>query len=162
MRLLLRANSHRRPAAGETEIAASPDTPLREPWQWDLRLLDGPGQPQQQPGRSADAVQLTRSDGSTSLLILTADPDTVTPELEVLDLGAPVSVERTERELLALVVGRGTALVEGRHVLGELDAMVLAGDDPSGVRIERVSDGAASVALVRLRPSGLGALAWVP
>lgn len=161
MRLLLRATSHRRSSSGQTEIAASPDTPHRERWQWDLRLLDTPA-PVESPGRRSNAVSLARSDGSASLLSLSVDPDAIAPRLELLDLGVPASVDRPPDELLAFVVGTGVALVEGRHVLGELDAMVLAGDDPTSVRIEQLSEEAVSMALARLRPCGSGSLAWVP
>ncbi|MGB9034984.1 MAG: hypothetical protein WCC45_10745, partial [Paeniglutamicibacter sp.] len=43
MRLLLRANAHRREPGGGLEIAASPDTRERERWQWDVHLAADPG-----------------------------------------------------------------------------------------------------------------------
>lgn len=158
MRLLLRAGSHQRSAGGDLEIAASPDTAQREAWQWDLRLLaNRPQQPD--PSRS---IALTRGDGSVSQLALNVDPAVVAPFLEVLDLSTPLDLERGPGELLALVVGNGVVLVEERHVLGELDALVLAGDDPLSVDVQQLSDERPCVALVRLSPSGAGSLAWVP
>jgi hypothetical protein len=159
VRLLLRAASHQRSGEGDTQIAASPDTLHREAWQWDLRLLD-PNVDQER--KSATSVALTRSDGSVSHLTLCVDTDVVTPTLEILDLATPVEIERVPDELVAFVVGSGVVLIEGRHVLGELDAMVLAGQDPSSVRVQRLSDERPCVALVRLSPSGFGSLAWVP
>lgn len=159
MRLLLRATSHQRSGEGDTQIAASPDTLHREVWQWDLRLLDTNDDQERQ---SATSVALTRSDGSVSHLALSVDPDVVTPALEILDLASPAEIERASDELVAFVVGSGVVLIEGRHVLGELDAMVLAGQDPSSVRVQQLSDERPCVALVRLSPSGSGSLAWVP
>lgn len=159
MRLLLRATSHQRSGEGDTQIAASPDTVHREAWQWDLRLLDAVGPQERQ---SSTAVALARSDGSTSHLVLSVDPDVVTPALEILDLTTPVEIERLSDELVAFVVGGGVVLIEGRHVLGELDVMVLAGQDPTSVQVEQLSDERPCVALVRLSPSGSASLAWVP
>lgn len=159
MRLLLRASSHHRSGAGDTQIAASPDTLHREAWQWDLRLHDTSGTPERQ---SSTAVALTRSDGSVSHLVLNADADVVTAAVELLDLDQSAEIERTADELVVFVVGSGSVLIEGRHVLGELDAMVLAGRDPSRVRVQQLSDPGPCVALVRLSPRGSGSLAWVP
>lgn len=131
----------------------------REAWQWDLRLLGAIGAPERQ---SSTSVALARSDGSTSYLALSVDPDVVTPSLEILDLTTPVEIDRVIDELVAFVVGSGVVLIEGRHVLGELDVMVLAGQDPTCVQVEQLSDERPCVALVRLSPSGSGSLAWVP
>lgn len=159
MRLLLRASAHQRAGEGHLQIAASPDTLHREPWQWDLRLLEAGEQPDAQPSTT---VGLARSDGSTSRLAVDCDPEVVSPDLQLLDLGQDVELERDAGQLLAFVVGRGVVLVEDRHVLNELDALVFAGDDPRQIRVRRLSDEQPSVAMVRLSPAGAGSLAWVP
>lgn len=161
MRLLLRANAHRRPAPGVWELASSPDTPDREPWCWDVRLVDSGAAPTDARGRGSE-LRLSRSGGLTSVLTVRSDPATVDPTLQALDVGTPVSVDRDEQELLVLVVGRGVAGVEGRHLLRECDAMVLEGNGPYSVRIEAASAGPVTLGLVRLRPSGAGSIAWVP
>jgi hypothetical protein len=161
VRLLLRANSYDADGAGGTRIAASPDTPGRERWQWELGIAPTPSD-DASDGRHTHSVPLPRSNDSTIRLVLTVDAQAISGTIEMLDLPDPVDLARTPEELLAVVVGRGVALVEGRHVLGELDTVVLAGDDPIDVRLEQISQEPASLAVVRLRPAGVGSLAWVP
>jgi hypothetical protein len=161
MRLLLRANAHRLVDGGESEIAASPDTPGSEPWQWHLRVLDDSrAAPSAVPGCAA--IRLQRSDGATSLLTLVVDESVVDQHVEMVDVSTPVLVERKESELVAVVVGRGTALVEGRHLLRELDTLIFAGDDPLDACIEQVWADPTSIALVRLRPIGVASISWIP
>lgn len=66
------------------------------------------------------------------------------------------------RELIVLVVGSGTVRAEGRHLLSELDALILAGDDPLQIELEQASADTASVALIRLEPAGAASIGWVP
>lgn len=157
MRLLLRANSHRSAPDGTVEIAASPDTPRRERWEWHLRLSDSTNDVR--AGTTTAAVKLDRRDGP-AVLTLTSDPAVVLPQAGLLDL--PAELTRTERELVLLVVGSGTVRAEGRHLLSELDALVLAGDDPLQIELEQASADAASVALIRLEPAGAASIGWVP
>lgn len=159
MRLLLRANSHRTAPDGAVEIASSPDTPRRERWQWHLRVSDAA--PAAPAGTASTATVLERP-GGAAVLTVTVDPAAVAPHAELLDLARPVEVLRSESELVVLVVGSGVARAEGRHLLGALDALVLAGDDPLQVTVEQASADAVSVALVRLRPADAGSVAWVP
>lgn len=159
MRLLLRASSHRTAADGAVEIASSPDTPRRERWQWSLRLTDTAAE--ESTATATAAVTLHRP-GGPAVLVVTADPAVVVPHAELLDLTAPAEVTRTEGEVVVLVVGAGLVRAEGRHVLGELDALVLAGDDPLRLTVEQASANTASVAQVRLHPADGGGIAWVP
>ena len=157
MRLLLRANAHRSLDTGATEIAASPDTPLRERWQWHVRLHD------EAPALAPDALSATvaRGDGTSSLLEVSADPGVARPVVELLEVAARAQVRRTPDELVLLLVNRGAALVEQRHLLAELDAMVFEGDDPLEVSVDS-AHGPLEVAVVRLRPAVARPLAWVP
>lgn len=157
MRLLLRANSHRTAPDGSVEIASSPDTPRRERWQWHLRVSDTA--PEAPTGTASTTTKLDRP-GGAAVLTVTADPRVVAPGAELLDL--PAEVTRSDSELVVLVVGAGVARAEGRHLLGEMDALILAGDDPLQLTVEQASADAASVALVRLRPADAGSVAWVP
>ncbi|MEV7648867.1 hypothetical protein [Arthrobacter sp. NPDC089319] len=161
MRLLLRSNSHRDVDDGCLELAASPDTPRRELWQWDLRLLpaDRPQTNNPKPVRRVSAG-LTRGDGSVSRLEVCADPTAALPSIEVLQLDGLQRIGRGTQEVVAVVVGRGLTLAEGRHRLGELDVMILEGDDPYDLSLEPQDGAAASVAVVRLE--GVGAIGWVP
>jgi hypothetical protein len=162
VRLLLRANSYDADDTGGTRIAASPDTPGRERWQWELGIAQTHPPGDDSDGGHIQSVRLLRSADSTTRVVLTADPRAVSAALATLDLSEPAHLARDPRELLALVVGRGVALAEGRHVLGELDTVVLAGDDPTDVRVEQISEEPVSLAVVRLRPAGTDGLAWVP
>lgn len=162
MRLLLRSNAHR-PTADGWEVAASPDTPNREVWQWDLRLVHShAGSAEPGPGSERQAVSLPARDGSALTVQLTCDPTRVVARTEVMIAGAPATVERDVRELTVLVVGQGRARLEGRHELGALDAMVLEGDDPLTVAVERVGTEPTSVGVVRIRSAVEQPISWVP
>lgn len=180
MRLLLRADAHR-PVDGGIEVAASPDTPRREAWQWHVRVVDdrtavggggdGASNPSahRQNGRAEGApvgpkvvtVALPRS-GSNSLLEIATDARAVAATAEVVIAGDPVTLDRDEREVVVMIVGQGRARIEGRHSLGELDALVLEGDDPLSVTVEREGEAPTSVGVVRLRSAGERAIGWVP
>ncbi len=169
MRLLLRSNAHRDVGDGGLEIAASPDTPRRELWQWDLRVLpaDRPTTDRPTDGLHGPALRvsadLARGDGSFSRVEVCADPGWVTPSVDVRRLGGSHGVTRIDRgaqEIVAIIVGHGHALAEGRHRLGELDVMILEGDDPYVLPLAPGNGHATSVAVVRLQ--GTGAIGWVP
>lgn len=170
MRLLLRANAHRQVDGGCREVAAAPDTPRREPWQWQVRLLAAGHGPSAAPLPGARRIAEPLPDGA--LLEVTADPAAVRPGVEVVDPGAGTTLERAEGDVVVLVSSGGRLLVEGRHLLADADAMVLAGaDDPLSVDVRR-PDGAgtagapdspdARLAVIRLSPAGDRALSWVP
>jgi hypothetical protein len=160
MRLLLRANSHRDVGDGALEIAASPDTPRREHWQWDLRLLTDRA-PEYPPGPERRIhADLPRGDGSLSRVEVSTDPALVQPSIEVLQVRGRNGINRSPNEVLALILGRGHTLVEGRHRLDELDVMILEGDDPYALSLATNDGATATVAVVRLR--GIGAIGWVP
>lgn len=162
MRLLLRSNAHR-PIEGGWEVAASPDTPNREVWQWDLRLVrPHAAVPEPTPGSECQAITLPGDDGSALTLQLTCDPTRVAAKAEVMIAGGPTTIERDVRELTVLVVGQGRARVEGRHLLGALDAMVLEGDDPLALDVERAGEHPTSVGVVRIRSAVPQPISWVP
>lgn len=157
MRLLLRANSHRRTDEGGLEIAASPDTPNRERWQWHIRLDEvGDGSTPEEKG-----VQLSCGDGRQLRLQVATRAEAVWAETVVHQVEQPLVIRRPATDVLVLLVHQGEALVEQRHRLAELDALVLEGDDPLEVIVEP-STVTTGVAVVRLRPAADRPLAWVP
>lgn len=158
MRLLLRASSHRC-VDGAIEIASSPDTPRRERWKWHLRVLPA-GIHTAEPNTTA--MTLDRSDGSVSEITVTVDPAAVACDVEAFDLTTTAALERAGSELVVVVVGAGIVLVEDRHTLRELDAMVLAGDDPLHVTVTQVSAEPVSLTVIRLRSADADSVAWVP
>ncbi|TAM92815.1 MAG: hypothetical protein EPN43_01890 [Jatrophihabitans sp.] len=161
MRLLLRANSHRTTPDGSVEIASSPDTPRREAWQWQVRISDA-GSASAAAAGTATAVAELHRPGGPVVLAVTADPHAATPHADVIDVSTRTEVTRTEGEIVVLVAVSGSVLAEGRHLLGELDALVLAGEDPLRLELEPGSHQAASMALARLEPGGADGLTWVP
>lgn len=157
MRLLLRADTHRRTDDGSIELAASPDTPHRERWQWEIRLTDV------EPGHStaSQGVTVVGGDGRQRLLRVSTDGEVAQAEIEVHEVHQPLTVRRPTTELLVLLVHQGEALVEGRHRLAELDALVLEGDDPLEVSVEPTT-AALGIAIVRVRSMTDRHIAWVP
>ncbi|MDQ8706112.1 hypothetical protein RCO28_27105 [Streptomyces sp. LHD-70] len=159
MRLVLRANAHRRVAVGCREVAASPDTPRRERWQWQIQLLtDAEERPEPPPAvrRIAEALP----GGAT--LEVSADTGSVVPAVEFVDPSGAPTVHRGENELVVLIASGGHVLVEDRHLLADSDAMVLEGDDPMRVNLRRPDGADSQVAVVRLGAAGHGVLGWVP
>lgn len=154
MRLLLRRNAHRVVGA-EIEIAASPDTPDRERWLWHVRLTEA-------TGPESASIALNRSDGSVSAVTASVDPAAIVADVRASEPTETVRVVRSAAELVVLVVGAGAVLVEGRHRLAELDALVLAGDELLTVAVEPRPGEAVSLATVRLRPVTGAQLSWVP
>jgi hypothetical protein len=160
--LLLRAGAHR-PVDGGVEVAASPDTPRREAWQWHVRVLEGrSGHGEEQADVERLTLSLPRSGGLPAVLEVSCDPDAAAARAEVVISGEPVTLERDVHEVTVLVVGQGGVRVEGRHLLHELDAMVLEGDDPLRPELERVGEEPTSVAVVRLRSTASQPISWVP
>jgi hypothetical protein len=166
MRLLLRANAHRPVSDGAVEVAASPDTYLREAWRWQVRLLDADAPPSPVDVASAVArLEVLLAVGSR--LEVLADPAAVHAVAEVLaapgSSGSPAgTLARDTGEVVVLVCAGGDVVVEGRHVLGDRDALVLAGDDPLLVALDWPAGSVADLGVVRLRPVGAPELTWVP
>lgn len=157
MRLLLRANSHRVTEDGSLEVAASPDTPDREPWRWNIRIEDA------DLGSNAtdQEIRLEDSHGTVRLLQVSTDPESAQALVEVHDVASRIVVRRQPAELLVLLVHRGEAMIESRHLLAEMDALVLEGNDPVEVSVDSLTH-PLGLAVVRLRPNGGRPLAWVP
>ena len=106
-------------------------------------------------------MRLVGGDGRQRLLQVSTDVETTRAEVEVHEVVLPLVIHRPPTEMLVLLVHRGEALIEDRHRLAELDAMMLEGDDPIEVRVEGTT-GPASISVVRLRPTTDRPLARVP
>lgn len=160
MRLLLRASSHVPASDGSLVLAASPDTPGREAWQWYLRLSTGPGE--HPDGAVAAGLQLPPSAAPWTSAELATDPDAVRPELDLLDVSSRAALQRGAAEVTVLVAVDGDLTVEGRHRMSRLDALVLEGDDPLTVGLEPHEGSAANVLVARVVAPRDGMLRWVP
>lgn len=143
-------------------MASSPDTPRREAWLWQVRVLVAPGAPaEEDSGVTRVALGLPR-EGGTATVEIGCDQPSVETKAETLIAGDPVTLERGRDELTVLIVGQGSARLEGRHLLHGMDAMVLEGDDPLALTLERVGPEPTSVAIVRLWSTGERPISWVP
>lgn len=147
--MVLRAATHRfDELSGESELAAGPDTPDRERWSWELRLLaadpTGPGRCWATTGliRAQQMISLRRSDRSGAVLVLRGDPDLVDSSLRQEPVSGEIQLSREPGELTILVAAGGSVLVAGIHLLGELDALVVEGDDLLAFSVVPVPDGA--------------------
>lgn len=164
MRILIRANSHRSVDDGVVEVAASPDTPGRETWQWQVRVIDrtaAPAAPADQTGRRVTA-EILWEDGEPAT-IESATASEVVSTVEVIRLRDTDQVTRDVQEVVVLVVARGQVRVEGRHLLREMDVLILEGNDPLSVELEREVPRPTDVALVRVRAAAADRpLSWVP
>lgn len=156
---MLRANAHRSLDGGGVEVASSPDTPRHELWRWQLRIDAAPSGPSQAAASTADLIGEA---GAVSRLELAVDPSEIDGRIELVEVTAPARIDRDGRELVALVVGSGTVLFEGRHVLHAHDTLVIEGDDPLEISAERLAGDKVAVAVVRLRPVDAQRIVWVP
>ena len=160
MRLLLRANAHRTQAGEGTEVAASPDTHGRERWQWDVRLAPDAGSQAAEPdGALVASGELRLADGKALQVVARSAPEAAVPSVEIHHVRARTELTRELQEVMVLLSGGPGLLVEGRHHLGRLDALILEGDDPFSVPLE--AEGAEGTELAVIRLKGLAALGWV-
>lgn len=179
MRILVRANAHRRVLdAGHAvgvEVAASPDTPGRpERWSWHIRLLETKMQPHHSPGQHMEPRELLGgpvvgvertlvelgAHEAFRVLEVQVDPTVVTAHVELLGPGDEEQLlERTEEELMALVASSGEVVLENRHRLLPGDAIVLTGDDPLAVCAHSPQG---SLVVIRIRAPHQGPVSWVP
>lgn len=160
----MRRGSQREPAEGVTVVAASPDTPQRERWQWQASVVEGsdevPGLP---TGAQVVTMPLGRSvyGVDPAVLHVATDPDLAVADVARIDLDEPATLTKRVDEVAVLLVDRGTVVVEGRHLLGVGDVLVLEGDDPVQISVEE-RQCPAGVAMARLTPAAGRTLGWVP
>lgn len=167
MRMLLRRGAHREQQPGVTVLAASPDTPARERWQWQASVVEGAdavcGIPD---GARVVTLPLGRPVYGVvpAVLHVAAEPSQAVPSVERIELSGEVDVTRGTEEVMVLLVDEGEALVEGRHTLRHGDVLVLEGDDPHQFTVCGTPRGPrrSSMSVVRLVPPAGRKLGWVP
>ena len=155
MRLLLRS-----PAAdldpfdpdAEVEIAASPDTHARRPWEWDVRLTHRPDG----LSRAFDGAGLGHHHVDVRVR-----PDVIEASLRMVEVGTGQALARDEKELWVLVVESGS-LRQGQFTLAPGDVMVCEGDDPLDLDVAPADTSPVSLAVVALRRVDGQTLRWVP
>ena len=155
MRLLLRS-----PAAGldpfdpdaEVEIAASPDTHARRPWEWDVRLTHRPDG----LSRAFDGAGLGRHHVDVRVR-----PDVIDADLRTVEVDSAQALARDEKELWVLLVESGS-MRQGQFTLAPGDVLVCEGDDPLDLEVAPLDGGRVSLAVVALRRVDGQTLRWVP
>jgi hypothetical protein len=155
MRLLLRT-----PAAdldpfdpdAEVEIAASPDTHARRPWEWDVRLTHRPD------GLSREFVGAGLGRHHVDVRVR---PDVIDASLRTVQVAAAQALARDEKELWVLVVESGS-LRQGQFTLAPGDVLVCEGDDPLDLDVAPAGTDPVSLAVVALRRTDGQTLRWVP
>lgn len=167
--MLLRSGTHREQEPGVTVLAASPDTPHRERWQWQASVVEGADRVSGIPD-GAEVVSL-RLDGPVygvvpAVLHVATEPTQAAASVQRMDLRDEAGLTRGSEEIMVLLVDRGEVVVEGRHRLRHGDALVLEGEDPRELTVAGTAHshdtGSAGLAVVRLVAPAGGKLGWVP
>lgn len=160
----MRSGAQREAAPGVSVVAASPDTPNRERWQWQASIVEGADDVPDLPDE-AKVVTLPLGHSlygvEPAVLHVAADPEWALPHVDRVALERATVISRRPDEVAVLLVDRGEAVVEGRHRLGIGDVLVLEGDDPLDFSVEGVS-ATAGMAMARLAAPEGRPIGWVP
>lgn len=148
--MLVRGNAAVPDADGTTTLAACPDSPERgDQWLWSVRRV---------PGTEAES-------GSPWRVVVDHDRDHIRADLTI-HRDEVVELTRSPGEELVVVPLTGEHLIA--HATGPWkrwvapgDVFVVEGEETESLRL-RPAPGGAEVALVRLRPTTVRALRWVP
>ncbi|NQW73312.1 MAG: hypothetical protein HQ453_11315 [Actinobacteria bacterium] len=162
MKLLLRS-----PAASlvaveadtSLEVAASPDSPARERWMWDVRL-----ESRAAPMTDAmDAVSLEVSGAGRGIHFVNVrfDATAITAAIDVEVLDGPASLRRPAGELWIAIFEAGAAY-DGPFIVRSGDAVVWEGDDPTSVDLRPIEAVPVQIAVVKLGRHDGSELRWVP
>ncbi|MUH45760.1 MAG: hypothetical protein F2793_04530 [Actinobacteria bacterium] len=163
MQLLLRSPARVRDAATDgtasVEVAASPDSPARERWLWDVRLESSAA-----PMTDAmDAVSLEVSGAGRGIHFVNArfDASVITAEIRVEILTAPADLRRPEGEIWVAIIEAGE-LHDGSFTVRAGDVLVWEGDDPLSVALRPTGHDPVQLAVVKLGRRDGKVLRWVP
>ena len=157
MQLLLRQPASALLEDGMTaEVAASPDSPGRERWQWDVRL-------EHAPLDTSDALSahLVGAGVGDHYVNVRFDPEVISADLSRLRVPAHDVLERDERELWVAIVENGR-MFEGIFDVTPGDVAIWEGDDPVRIPVGSRGDDDAEIVLVRIWRRDGRSLRWVP
>lgn len=157
MQLLLRQPArHLLDHSQEAEVAASPDSPGREQWQWDVRLSRTPA-----TGPGALSEHLLGAGLGDHHVNVRFDPSIIVAEIERRSVGDIEVLWRDELELCVAIMEAGT-MKEGSFLVEPGDVMVWEGDDPRTVALAPQGSGTAEFVLIRIARRDGGVQRWVP
>lgn len=140
----------------EAEVAASPDSPGRENWQWDVRLSRRPA-----TGPGALTTILEAADVGATHVNVRFDAEVIEAEMERCVVDDVQVLWRDEADLCVAIMESG-AMSEGIFQVRPGDVMVWEGDDPRSIALAPLGIGAAEFVLVRIRRQDGRDLRWVP
>lgn len=158
MWMLVRGNAIEPDADGATTLAACPDSADRgDQWLWSVRRVRDAAS-EQTPGQSSQQEEPWR-------VAVDHDPDHISAQLTV-HVDETVELTRLPGEELVVVPLTGEHLIAHatgpwRRWVSPGDVFVVEGEETESLRL-RPAPGGARVALVRLRPTTIPALRWVP
>ena len=138
------------------EVAASPDSPGRERWQWDVRL-----ERTSVGAHDALSSRLVGAGVGDHYVNVRFDPEVIEAEMARLSIARRQTLERDARELWVAIVESGS-MVEGVFDVLPGDVAIWEGDDPVRIALGSTGDGAAEIVLVRIRRRDGRDLRWVP
>jgi len=143
-------------AHASAEVAASPDSPGRERWQWDVRL-------ERTSVRAPDALSshLVGAGVGDHYVNVRFDPEVIEADLQRVTIPERHTLERDARELWVAVVESGS-MYEGIFEVAPGDVAIWEGDDPTHIPVGARGGRDAEIVLVRIRRRDGRDLRWVP
>lgn len=163
----MRRGAQREVAQGVTVIAASPDTPHRERWIWQVSVIEGTNEV---PGPPAGATAVTLPlEGpvyypglGSAALHVAADANYAIASVARVDLTTPQTLTREVDQVRVLLVDAGQIVVERRHYLDAGDALVVEGDDPLSFTVADARGEGSALAVATLAAPAGRLIGWVP
>jgi hypothetical protein len=141
------------------EVAASPDSPARERWMWDVRL-----ESRAAPMTGAmDAVSLEVSGAGRGIHFVNVrfDATAITAAIDVEVLDRPASLRRPAGELWIAIFEAGAAH-DGPFIVRAGDVLVWEGDEAIAVELRPIDEVPVQIAVVKLGRRDGSELRWVP
>lgn len=162
MQMLLRSPAvlvEDHPATAGVELAASPDSPARERWLWDVRLESQAAA----SGEASDVASLEVTGAGRGIHFINArfDPSEIVAAIAVEVLETSVELSRPEGEIWITIVESG-AVHDGSFLVKTGDVLVWEGDDPLTVTLRPGDEGQAQIAIVKIGRRDGSTLRWVP
>ena len=147
-----------RSAAG-VELAASPDSPARERWLWDVRL-ESAAAPMTE-ALDVASLEVTGANRGIHFINVRFDPAEIVASIAVEVLDAESELRRPEGEIWITIIEAG-AVHDGSFLVKTGDVLVWEGDDPLTVTLRPADDAMAQIAVVKIGRRDGSTLRWVP
>ncbi len=162
MQMLLRSPAaiieDHRSVAG-VELAASPDSPARERWLWDVRL-----ESEEAPMTEAsdvESLEVTGAGRGIHFINVRFDPEEIVASIGVERLDLESEFSRPAGEIWITIIESG-AVHDRSFLVMTGDVLVWEGDDPLTVTLRPADEGRAEMAIVKIGRRDGSTLRWVP